>query len=78
MSVNPADLPQGLQFAIDKNTNVLFLIDIRLQPKTLPNRINQYFKPCSRAIQGIGDNKLHPIGTVNVESEQGNLDPIKY
>ena len=80
--VNPDDLPQNLQFAVDKNTNVLFLIDtgceVSLLPKDLTNGVQKYYKPFTRAIQGIGENELHPIGTINVELQLGDLRPIKY
>ena len=35
-SVDPADLPQDLQFALDKKTNVLFLIDTGCEVSMLP------------------------------------------
>ena len=80
--VNPADLPQNLQFAVDKNSHVLFLIDtgceVSILPKQLTNGINQYFKPFSRVIQGIGESELHPIGSVNVELKLSNFEPIRH
>ena len=81
-SVDPADLPQDLQFAVDKKTNVLFLIDtgceVSMLPKTLTKNISQHFKPFSRIIQGIGDSELHPIGNANIEMNLGSLEPIKH
>jgi len=81
-SVNPSDLPQKLQFAIDKDTRILFLVDtgceISLLPKALTNGVDQYFRQYSKAIQGIGDNELHPIGSVNVELKLGDLEPIRH
>ena len=79
--VNPADLPQNLQFAVDKNTHVLFLIDtgceVSILPKKLTNGINWYFKPFIRIIQGIGESEIYPIGSVNVELKLSNFEPIR-
>ena len=75
-------MPQDLQFALDKKTNVLFLIDtgceVSMLPKALTKKISQHFEPFSRVIQGIGDSELHPIGSANVEINLGSLEPIKH
>ena len=82
VSVNPEDLPQQLKFAVDKKTRILFLIDtgceVSLLPKDLTNGVEKYFKPFTRAIQGIGESELHPIGTINVELQLGDLRPFKH
>ena len=45
-------------FAVDKDTNALFLIDkdceVSIIPKTFTNGINQYIKSFNRDTQGIG------------------------
>ena len=79
---NPKNLPQNLLFVADSNTNVIFLIDsgaeISILPKELTNGINRYFQPQSRTIQGFGNKKTHPIGSVEVELRLGELEPIKH
>ena len=61
-------LPQNLFFALEKNSKILFLIDsgceISVLPKLLSNGVDQYFKPQSKTIQGIGNSTIHPTGSV--------------
>ena len=71
-----------LLFAIDKKSKILFLIDsgseISLLPKNLTNGIDHYFKPQSKSIKGIGDDMIHPIVSVKVNLELGQLDPFMH
>ena len=64
-AINPKDLPQSLQFVVDNESNVVFLLDtgseISILPKELTNGINRYFLPQSRVVQGIGNGIIHPI-----------------
>ena len=79
---NLKNLPQSLQFAVDQNSNVVFLIDsgseISLLPQSLTNGINRYFCPNTKSIQGIGDTVIHSIGSVDIEIKLGNLGPITH
>ena len=81
-SIDPKTLPQSLLFVKDNVTNVLFLVDsgceISILPKNLTNGINNYFKPFSKSIKGIGNNEIHPIGSACVELKIGNLDIVKH
>ena len=81
-AINPKDLPQSLQFVVDTKTNVVFLIDtgseISMLAKKLTSGVNKYFPPQSRAIQGIGNSVVHPIGSADVTLHLGNLNPIKH
>ena len=82
LSINPKNLPQNLLLAKDNVTKVLFLIDlgcaVSILPKNLTNDINHYIKPFSRTIKGIGDNKIHSIGSACVDLKLGNLEAIKH
>ena len=75
-------LPQNLLFIPEKNSGVLFLIDsgceISLLPKSLTNGIDHYFHPQSRTIKGIGDSRIHPVGSIDAELKLGELDTIKH
>ena len=81
-SIHPKGLPKSLLFVIDNRTKVLFLVEsgceVSILPKNLTNGINHYFKPISKTIKGIGDNKIHPIGSVCVELMLGSLGTIKH
>ena len=76
------NLPQNLLFALEKNSKILFLIDsgceISILPKILSNGIDQYFKPQSRTIQGIGNSTIHPIGSVEINLKIGDMNPMKH
>ena len=78
----PKNLPQGLLFVADSNTNVIFLVDsgseISILPKELTNGIDKYFPKQSRTIQGFGNKTTHPIGSADVELQLGNLEPINH
>ena len=78
----PKNLPQGLLFLADSNTNVIFLVDsgseISILPKELTNGIDKYFPKQSRTIQGFGNKTTHPIGSADVELQLGNLEPINH
>ena len=80
--VNPKNLPQNLLFVSDLNTNVVFLVDsgseISILPKELTNGVNKYFPPQSRKIQGFGNQTIHPIGSVDVQIQLGELEPINH
>ena len=69
-------------FIFDKNSKALFLVDtgceISILPKNLTNGINHYFKPQSKTIKGIGNTPIHPIGSVNVTLDFGNLSTIEH
>ena len=57
-------------FVLDNNSVVLFSIDsgceISILTKIVTNGINHYFQPQSRGIQGLGNEAIHPIGSVDV------------
>ena len=80
--VNPKNLPQNLLFVSDSKTNVIFLVDsgseISVLPKVLTNGAHTFFAPQSRTIQGFGSGMIHPIGSVDVQLQLGELDPIKH
>ena len=59
-------------FLADSGCEVLIL------PKNLTNGINHYFKPFSKTIMGVGNSKIHPIGSVCVELMLGSLGTIKH
>ena len=75
-------LPQNLFFALEKNSKILFLVDsgceISILPKLLSNGVDQYFKPQSKTIQGIGNSTIHPIGSVEKNLKLGNMNPMKH
>ena len=80
-AINPKDLPQNLQFMVDNDSNLVFLLEtgseISILPKELTNGINKYFSPQSRVVQGIGNGIIYPIGRADVTLKLGNLNPIK-
>ena len=76
------NLPQNLLFAVEESSGVLFLVnsgcEISILPKILTNGINHYFQPHSRAIQGLGNETIHPVGSIDVHLNIGNIQPIKH
>ena len=81
-AINPKNLPQNLQFVVDNDSNVVFLVDtgseISILPKQLTNAVDRYFPPQSRVVQGIGNGIIHPIGCADIILSVGDLDPIKH
>ena len=47
-------------------------------PKILTNGIDHYFKHQSRVIQGLGNATIHPIGSIDVNLNIGNIQLIKH
>ena len=80
--IDPKYLPPNLLFAIDINSNILFLIDsgseISILPKNLTNGVDHFFKNQSRSIKGIGHEMIHPIGSVNVNLNIGELGTLNH
>ena len=80
--IHKKNLPQHLLFVIDNSSGVLFIIDsgceISLIPKNLTNGIDHYFHPQSKTITGIGDSLIHPIGSIEVNLELGEIKHITH
>ena len=80
--VNFEKLPQSLPFILDDNFEALFLVDtgceISILQKNLTNGINHYFRPQSKAIQGISNIPIHPLGSFKVVLKFTNLEDIEH